>query len=199
MGPPRRDRPAGCGRRCRRSTRRISTFITDLSQRGLLDRTLVMVSSEFGRSPKINKDAGRDHWPKVFSVVLAGGGVKKGYIHGASNSTATEPERDPDRPRGPGHHGLPPARHRRRQGADGPRQPADRDRRRRQGPDRAARVRWIGSAARRDDSPGRDRRSPRHDRDPTVTATDSSPSPLAAPDAVVVRPWIPPRRRRGPG
>ncbi len=72
-----------------------STLITDLEQRGLLDRTLVMVSSEFGRTPKINKDAGRDHWPKVFSVVLAGGGTKKGYIHGASNSTATEPERDP--------------------------------------------------------------------------------------------------------
>ena len=54
-----------------------------------------MVSSEFGRTPKINKDAGRDHWPKVFSVVLAGGGIKQGYIHGASNATATEPERDP--------------------------------------------------------------------------------------------------------
>lgn len=72
-----------------------AALITDLAQRGLLDRTLVMVSSEFGRTPKINKDAGRDHWPKVFSVVLAGGGVKKGYIHGASNSTASEPERDP--------------------------------------------------------------------------------------------------------
>jgi hypothetical protein len=72
-----------------------STLITDLERTGLLDRTLVMVSSEFGRTPKINKDAGRDHWPKVFSVVLAGGGVKKGYIHGASNATATEPERDP--------------------------------------------------------------------------------------------------------
>jgi hypothetical protein len=70
-------------------------LITDLEQRGLLEKTLVMVSSEFGRTPKINKDAGRDHWPKVFSVVLAGGGVKKGYIHGASNATATEPERDP--------------------------------------------------------------------------------------------------------
>jgi hypothetical protein len=72
-----------------------AALITDLSQRGLLDRTLVMVSSEFGRTPKVNKDAGRDHWPKVFSVVLAGGGVKKGYIHGASNATASEPERDP--------------------------------------------------------------------------------------------------------
>jgi hypothetical protein len=71
-----------------------AALITDLSQRNLLDRTLVMVSSEFGRTPKINKDAGRDHWPKVFSVVLAGGGVKKGYIHGASNATASEPERD---------------------------------------------------------------------------------------------------------
>ena len=72
-----------------------SALIRDLDRTGLLDRTVVMVSSEFGRTPKINKDAGRDHWPKVFSVVLAGGGVKKGYIHGASNATASEPERDP--------------------------------------------------------------------------------------------------------
>ena len=70
-------------------------LVRDLDQRKLLDRTIVMVSSEFGRTPKINKDAGRDHWPKVFSVVMAGGGFKKGYIHGASNATASEPERDP--------------------------------------------------------------------------------------------------------
>ncbi len=55
-----------------------SQLILDLEQRGLLDSTLVMVSSEFGRTPKINGTAGRDHWPKVFSVVLAGGGIKKG-------------------------------------------------------------------------------------------------------------------------
>jgi hypothetical protein len=72
-----------------------SALIRDLDRTGLLNRTVVMVSSEFGRTPKINKDAGRDHWPKVFSVVLAGGGIKGGYIHGASNATATEPERDP--------------------------------------------------------------------------------------------------------
>ena len=72
-----------------------AALITDLDRTGLLDRTLVMVSSEFGRTPKINKDAGRDHWPKVFSVVLAGGGVKKGFVFGASNATASEPERDP--------------------------------------------------------------------------------------------------------
>jgi hypothetical protein len=71
-----------------------SALITDLARTGLLERTLVMVSSEFGRTPKINKDAGRDHWPKVFSVVLAGGGVKKGFVMGASNATASEPERD---------------------------------------------------------------------------------------------------------
>jgi uncharacterized protein (DUF1501 family) len=57
-----------------------------------------MVSSEFGRTPKINGNAGRDHWPKVFSVLLAGGGIKGGVIHGESNSTASEPESDPVEP-----------------------------------------------------------------------------------------------------
>jgi hypothetical protein len=71
-----------------------STLITDLERNGLLDTTLVMVSSEFGRTPKINATAGRDHWPKVFSVVLAGGGIKKGSIFGSSNSTASEPEEE---------------------------------------------------------------------------------------------------------
>jgi hypothetical protein len=72
----------------------LSTLINDLDRNGLLDDTLVMVSSEFGRTPKVNGTAGRDHWPKVFSVVLAGGGTKRGSIFGASNSTASEPEDD---------------------------------------------------------------------------------------------------------
>jgi len=72
-----------------------SRLILDLEQRGLLDSTLVMLSSEFGRTPKINGTAGRDHWPKVFSVVLAGGGIKKGYVHGTSNATASEPDENP--------------------------------------------------------------------------------------------------------
>ncbi|VTS05613.1 DUF1501 domain-containing protein [Tuwongella immobilis] len=72
-----------------------AALITDLERTGLLDSTLVMVSSEFGRTPKINATAGRDHWPKVFSVVLAGGGIKKGFIYGSSDATATEPEDDP--------------------------------------------------------------------------------------------------------
>ena len=66
-----------------------SALIRDLERTGLLDETLVMVSTEFGRTPKINGNAGRDHWPKVFSVVLAGGGVQKGAIYGASNATAS--------------------------------------------------------------------------------------------------------------
>jgi uncharacterized protein (DUF1501 family) len=61
----------------------------------LLDETLVMVSSEFGRTPKINNTAGRDHWPKVFSVALAGGGIKKGITYGTSNAIASEPDEDP--------------------------------------------------------------------------------------------------------
>ncbi len=67
-------------------------LVRDLDDRGLLDETLVMVSSEFGRTPKINKTAGRDHWPKSFSVCLAGGGVKRGFVYGSSDATATEPE-----------------------------------------------------------------------------------------------------------
>jgi uncharacterized protein (DUF1501 family) len=72
-----------------------AALIHDLEQRKLLDSTLVMVSSEFGRTPKVNKDAGRDHWPRVFSVVLAGGGIKRGVIHGSSDATGAEPNSDP--------------------------------------------------------------------------------------------------------
>jgi uncharacterized protein (DUF1501 family) len=76
----------------------LATLIRDLDRTGLLKTTLVMVSSEFGRTPKVNPTAGRDHWPKVFSVMLAGGGIKGGVIHGASNSTASEPDADPVEP-----------------------------------------------------------------------------------------------------
>jgi uncharacterized protein (DUF1501 family) len=66
-----------------------AALIDDLDQRGMLDSTLVLFTTEFGRTPKVNKDGGRDHWPRVFSVALAGGGVKRGHVHGASDSTAT--------------------------------------------------------------------------------------------------------------
>ena len=71
-----------------------AALIKDLDGRGMLDSTLIMISSEFGRTPKINAGAGRDHWPKVFSVVLAGGGIKQGSIYGKSDATASEPEED---------------------------------------------------------------------------------------------------------
>ena len=70
-------------------------LIQDLDERKLLDETLVCISSEFGRTPKINGNAGRDHYPKVFSVVMAGGGIKRGSVYGSSNSIASEPENNP--------------------------------------------------------------------------------------------------------
>lgn len=66
-----------------------AALIGDLSERGLLDRTMVMMSSEFGRTPKINATAGRDHFPRVFSVAMAGGGFKGGMAYGKSDATST--------------------------------------------------------------------------------------------------------------
>jgi hypothetical protein len=72
-----------------------AALVADLDRTGLLDTTLVMVSSEFGRTPKINGDAGRDHWPRVFSILMAGGGIQRGLVYGSSNATASEPDSDP--------------------------------------------------------------------------------------------------------
>ena len=72
----------------------IAGLITDLDRRGMLDTTLFWVTSEFGRTPKINRESGRDHWARVYSMLLAGGGIAKGLIHGASDSTGGEPARD---------------------------------------------------------------------------------------------------------
>ena len=73
----------------------LAGLITDLDQRGLLDSTLVVVNSEFGRTPKVNAGGGRDHWPRVFSIVLAGGGIKRGQVYGASDALAAEPAHTP--------------------------------------------------------------------------------------------------------
>jgi hypothetical protein len=72
-----------------------AALIRDLERRGLLDSTLVLVTTEFGRTPKINSTGGRDHHPKVFSILMAGGGIKKGTVHGATDPTGSEPEDDP--------------------------------------------------------------------------------------------------------
>ena len=73
----------------------LATLIRDLDDRGLLDSTLIWVASEFGRTPKINASAGRDHWSRVFSMALAGGGLKRGMFHGDSDATSSEPTRNP--------------------------------------------------------------------------------------------------------
>lgn len=75
----------------------LAALIRDLDDRGLLASTVVLVTSEFGRTPKINASAGRDHFPRVFSLAVAGGGFKKGLVYGSSNSTASEPEENPVR------------------------------------------------------------------------------------------------------
>jgi len=75
--------------------RAYAALINDLNDRGMLDETLVLVTSEFGRTPKINATAGRDHWPSVYSIALAGGGVKRGYIHGSSDAQGAQPDADP--------------------------------------------------------------------------------------------------------
>lgn len=69
-----------------------TALLTDLADRGLLDDTLVIWTGEFGRTPKINGAGGRDHWGKVFSVALAGGGVKGGSVYGASDKIAAFPK-----------------------------------------------------------------------------------------------------------
>ena len=73
----------------------LAALITDLAETGLLKKTLVIMLSEFGRTPKINKDAGRDHWANVFSCFLAGGGLKGGTVIGSSDEDGYEPK---DRP-----------------------------------------------------------------------------------------------------
>ena len=74
------------------------TLINDLEQRGLLDSTLVMMMGEFGRSPVINKDAGRDHWTNVMSMVMAGGGLHHGQVIGATDSRGGSIKNSPVRP-----------------------------------------------------------------------------------------------------
>jgi hypothetical protein len=64
----------------------VAALISDLDQRGLLDSTLVVVLGEFGRTPKVNKDAGRDHWPHAMSVLFAGGGTPRGAVIGATDA-----------------------------------------------------------------------------------------------------------------
>ena len=78
--------------------RAFTALIQDLTERSMLDETLVVVMGEFGRTPKINSQGGRDHWPNVFSVVLAGGGVQGGQIIGSSDALGEFPRERPVTP-----------------------------------------------------------------------------------------------------
>ncbi len=73
----------------------LSALIGDLAERGMLDDTIVLCAGEFGRTPNINKDAGRDHWARSMSVLVAGGGFKRGYVHGATDEHGKAPASDP--------------------------------------------------------------------------------------------------------
>ncbi|MEM7395979.1 MAG: DUF1501 domain-containing protein, partial [Verrucomicrobiota bacterium] len=73
----------------------IATLVRDLDDRGLLDQTLVWVASEFGRTPKINASAGRDHHARVFSIGMAGGGLQRGLFYGDADATSSEPATSP--------------------------------------------------------------------------------------------------------
>ena len=70
----------------------------ELDERGQLDSTLVVWMGEFGRTPKINKNKSRDHWPRCYTVMLAGGGVKRGYVYGSSDAQGMYPAEKPVRP-----------------------------------------------------------------------------------------------------
>jgi len=76
----------------------VSALIEDLDARSLLDTTLVVAMGEFGRTPRINKNAGRDHWPDCYSALLAGGGVTGAAVHGASDKIGAYPAADPVTP-----------------------------------------------------------------------------------------------------
>jgi hypothetical protein len=75
-----------------------AALVTDLDQRGLLGQTLVLANAEFGRTPKINRSGGRDHWPWVYSIALAGGGAGQGIVYGVSDKIAAYPTAQPHHP-----------------------------------------------------------------------------------------------------
>jgi hypothetical protein len=76
----------------------VSALLEDLDARGLLDETMVVWTGEFGRTPKINTDAGRDHWPQCYTILMAGGGLKRGHVHGASDASGAFPKDAPCTP-----------------------------------------------------------------------------------------------------
>jgi hypothetical protein len=75
--------------------RAVATFVEDVAQRGLSERILLVITGEFGRTPRINRNAGRDHWAPLSTLALAGGGLKMGQVIGESDAKATRPQTNP--------------------------------------------------------------------------------------------------------
>jgi len=86
------------GSRLPRTDQTLSALLEDLAGRGLLGETLVYWTGDFGRTPKINKDAGRDHWPPCQTVLMAGGGIRGGQVYGCSDPSGAYPKDHPLRP-----------------------------------------------------------------------------------------------------
>ena len=76
----------------------VSALLDDLSKRGTLDETLVVWMADMGRTPRVNKDAGRDHWSYCYSAMLAGGGIRGGTVYGASDAHAAAVKDNPVSP-----------------------------------------------------------------------------------------------------
>ena len=76
----------------------IAALLSDLKDRGMLEDTLVVCTGEFGRTPVINPNGGRDHWGAVYSTMLAGGGITSGQVYGSSDSKGAVPHDRPCRP-----------------------------------------------------------------------------------------------------
>jgi uncharacterized protein (DUF1501 family) len=78
--------------------RAMAALVEDLVKEGRWQDTVVVWMGEFGRTPRINDNISRDHWPECYTVLLAGGGLKRGFVYGASDKNGAFPERDPVRP-----------------------------------------------------------------------------------------------------
>jgi uncharacterized protein (DUF1501 family) len=76
----------------------VSALISDLEEKGLLSSTIVYLAGEFNRTPRINRNAGRDHWGRSLAVVLAGGGFQRGYAHGTTDAQGMVPALEPCTP-----------------------------------------------------------------------------------------------------
>ena len=93
---------ASCNPKCGRHEsvdHAVAAFLTDLEERGLSDKILLVISGEMGRTPKINAKRGRDHWANLCTLALAGGGLKMGQVIGASDSKGGSPVTDPYTPK----------------------------------------------------------------------------------------------------